>query len=62
VVVKGCGINPDLKAINQEGCFTIFQKKFVDNIGIVGGVLGFFILSRIDLHKRFVFTVEVKSP
>jgi CD63 antigen len=38
VVVKGCGINPDLKAINQEGCFTIFQKKFVDNIGIVGGV------------------------
>jgi hypothetical protein len=41
VVVKGCGINPDLKAINQEGCFTIFQKKFVDNIGIVGGVLYF---------------------
>ncbi len=39
--MKGCGINPDLKAINQEGCFTIFQKKFVDNIGIVGGVLGF---------------------
>ncbi len=38
VVSKGCGLNPNLTTINQQGCFTIFEQKFVDNIGIVGGV------------------------
>jgi len=35
---KDCGLGPDTDKINTEGCFKIFEDKFVGNIGIVGGV------------------------